>query len=479
MANDSVDAEIAAAGVDVDGTKQKPWAERYWYVIFIIVLFVIAGVLLALGLTGAFTSGPEPTGINPPGAPTNVSAVATGACVEIKFSAPQEDGGGAITSYVAMSEPGGVRSVGNVETQDEVFSLVDGSARWNVDDIVTSSAPEPTFASALFNAGSRFTLLGTTIALRGQPVITNEPLRIRWLNRTVQVGAAGTSVRLSQPESAANALTSLDNTLFVFESGDAPTTTQPLTTATSSTFRIKSADGSGVYLGTGFGTGATTLFYTSQAQASTFTFGDPTIGALVSTQTPPPPRTITYIDVQRTVTIAVPALLTRTLYTFTVAARNSEGNGAFSEQTSNSVVLLAPGAPSGVVAVRATGQTPDGLKDGVRVSFAAPADAGDSPITEYTVRAIVPGVDANTGFAVSAPPEAATVAGNATTAFFRAEEGVAVLDDDGKIVHDANASNPVAGLTSGETYTFAVTATNVRGKGVESSESAPITPTFA
>jgi hypothetical protein len=486
-----LDREIADVGVNPAGESELSSSRaqrRWWTIVLIVVLCVVGIVVLVLGLTGQFEGGGRKatgTGLSEP--PANVSAKVVGKNVDVSFTAPPTpDGGGApVTSFTVLANPGGLRATGGVVPQDEVFVLADGSRRWNVDDVVTSTS-EPSFASTLSSTvGSRFTLrrsASRASGISGTPIKTNDRVRIHWEDRTVRVGSLGEPIALSEP----NAL-DLAADEFVFE-GDVPAAQSILTASSTpaTTFRIKSADGS-VYLGKGLGATATELLYTSQAQASTFTIGEPVVGVVQPTKVPQPPRVLL---AARAVAffdpflpphpITVRGLDKRVPYTFTVASSNSEGLGAFSDVSSNEIVLLTPLAPTGVEAVQI-------VAGRVQVTFVAPVNGGDAIITGYTVRAIVVASTAD-GLPTSAPPSAVAVVGNVTVALFTTEVGNATLVEATdpvtgrtfrKVVGPAVGDpEPVAGLTSGETYAFAVTATNAHGTGAESVQSAPMTPIF-
>ena len=123
-------------------------------------------------------------------------------------------------------------------------------------------------------------------------------------------------------------------------------------------------------------------------------------------------------------------------YQFEVQATNGVGSSAFSAP-SNSVApfaLTIPSAPTGVAALAGDASA--------IVAWSVPASTGNTPITSYTVTALVAGVP--TGIT-------ATVSGASTGAL-------------------------VAGLANGTTYTFTVHATNAVGDSPESLPSSPVTP---
>ncbi len=131
----------------------------------------------------------------------------------------------------------------------------------------------------------------------------------------------------------------------------------------------------------------------------------------------------------------VTGLTNGTTYTFTVAATNSTGYGAESQQ-SNAVTPAPPtvaGAPTGVA-----GAPRDSA---VALTWTAPTSDGGSAITSYR---IVPYIGNTAQTAVTTP--------SASTGF------------------------TVTGLHNGTTYTFTVAANNAVGTGPASDPSAPVTP---
>jgi len=138
-------------------------------------------------------------------------------------------------------------------------------------------------------------------------------------------------------------------------------------------------------------------------------------------------------------TATVTGLTNGVTYQFEVAATNSAGTSVFSA-ASNSVTPFAPTAPSAPASVSATAGN-----ESAQVAWSASTSNGGSPITGYTVTALVSG-----------NPTGITGTACATCT------GASVI-----------------GLTNGVTYTFTVHATNAIGNSAESAQSNAITPAAA
>ena len=131
----------------------------------------------------------------------------------------------------------------------------------------------------------------------------------------------------------------------------------------------------------------------------------------------------------------ITGLVNGVTYQFEVLATNAHGSSPFSAP-SNPVTPQPPtvaGAPTNVLATAGDSFA--------TVSWTPPASDGGSPITSYTVTAFVGGAPAGI---------TAVANGNSATLF---------------------------PLTNGVAYTFSVHATNAVGNGLESAQSAPVTPT--
>lgn len=132
-------------------------------------------------------------------------------------------------------------------------------------------------------------------------------------------------------------------------------------------------------------------------------------------------------------------------YAFEVSASNAAGTSALSAQ-SNIVFppgIVPPPAPTNVQAIAGDTQA--------SVTWTVPNGNGGSPITSYTVTALIGGIPAGISVTVPPPP-----AGSNT----------------GRAL--------VGGLTNGTTYTFTVHASNIAiGTPNESAPSNPVTPSAA
>jgi len=131
--------------------------------------------------------------------------------------------------------------------------------------------------------------------------------------------------------------------------------------------------------------------------------------------------------------IAVNGLEMGETYSFTVRAKNTDGDSDPSE----AATLKIGGAPSKPLAVSATRE--DGKSS---ITFNAPTSDGGSEITKYTVYA---------------------------------QDNV-VPSNGGQAVDGTSSPIEVTGLANGEAYTFTVTATNEFGTSEESSSSAVVVP---
>ncbi len=165
---------------------------------------------------------------------------------------------------------------------------------------------------------------------------------------------------------------------------------------------------------TGTWTGTATITYTYQWQRSDGTFSN--IPSATSST-----YTLVQADVNR-------------LIRCVVTATNGVGNASANSNSTSDINPIAPGAPTSVSAT-VTSDT------SVNVAYTAPTSNGGATITTYT--------------ATSSP-------GNIT----------------GTVSQAGSGTISVTGLTTGTSYTFTVTATNIAGTGNASSPSSSVTPTI-
>ncbi len=114
-----------------------------------IIFLLIGFVFFACSKNETPAPTPPVVVINPPGAPTSVSAVAGNALAIISFSAPASNGGAAITGYTVTSSPGNLTSTG-LQSPITITGLSNGTA-YSFTVIATNSAGIGA-ASALSNA---------------------------------------------------------------------------------------------------------------------------------------------------------------------------------------------------------------------------------------------------------------------------------------------------------------------------------------
>ena len=362
----------------------------------------------------------EATGV--PGAPTNVVAIPGSRAVSVRFSAPLNNGGSAITSYTVTSSPGNLTGTGT-SSPIGVSGLVNGGnytftvTATNAIGTSAASAPSATVTPAA-QPGAPTGV--TAVAGPGQATVTFAP-------PTDTGGVAITSYTVTS-----------SNGGFTATGTGSPITITGLVNGTNYTFTVVATNSAGssgastasvavtpaaapnapVNVGATPGSGQVTLNFLLPANN----------GAVITSYTATSsPGNIT--GTAHSLPVTVTGLTNGTSYTFTVTATNAAGTSAASAASAAVTPRGVPGAPTGVSAVAGPGQA--------TISFTAPANNNGAAVNRYEI--------------ISNP-------GN-VTAFV------------------TSSPYTMTGLTAGTNYTFTVAASNAAGFGPASVASAPVAPT--
>jgi hypothetical protein len=387
-------------------------------------------------------SGPESARSNavqpampaPPGAPRNVAAVAGDARATVTWDTPVSPGSGPITGYTVTASPGPLTmKVGASTTSAVVVGTLNGTGY--------------TFTVHATNAaGDGPESLPSNRVTPAAPVPPGAPTSV-----TATAGDAWAAVTWTAPASQGSSaitgyvVTSSPGGLTVTAGADATgTVVTGLTNGTTFTFTVHATNAAGSGPESSASNAVTplapappgaplgVLAYAGNAQALVmWTAPAAGSGAITGYTVTSSPGGLTTAAGPAATSAVVTGLTNGTPYTFSVRATNAVGDGP-SSSPSNVVIPfmpVPPGAPQGVSAVGGNGKA--------TVTWTAPADPGNSPISSYTVTAS-PG-----GVSVLAAASATSV--------------------------------DVTGLTNGTTYTFTVHATSGAGAGPESSPSNAVT----
>ena len=383
-----------------------------------------------------------------PGIPPGLTAVAGNRRISLRWSAPANDGGSAVTGYVVTPYIRGVAqstiSYASTATAQVVDGLVNGDpytftvrATNSVGQgapsvpstsVIPTTVPDvPTAVSATagaqsasitftapFDEGS--TITGYTVVATDTTIPANGGQACTWMTGPLKCVVTG--------------LTDGDSYTFTVQATNAvgvgaisvpSSPVIPVTVPGAPTLvTVTPADASATVSWTGPSSdgGSPVTGYTVVATDST----TPANGGQTASGFASP--------------ITVTGLTDGDSYTFTVQATSTVGAGAISVPSIPVTPVTVPGAPTLVTVTPANASA--------TVTWTAPSSDGGSPVTGYTVVATDTTTPANGGQAC------AWTTGPLTCT--------------------------VTGLTNGDTYTFSMSATNAAGAGAPSVPSSPVIP---
>ena len=375
---------------------------------------------------------------NPPtvGTPVVISSTQ----INVPFTAPAGNGGSAITSYTAISNPGnrtatlnqagsGVISITGLSTATSyTFSVYATNAIGTSSFAISSSATtnpsipdNPTNITASATSSTRATINFTAPTFNGESAITSYTATSAPGNITgTFLGSGSGSIIVDGLTPATTysftvrATNSVGNSINNLTSNSITT---PASVPTAPTNPVASLDSAApstsaliTYTASSFNGGSAITSYTAISTPGNITGTTSTFG-----------------------TIRVTGLSSSTNYTFQVYATNAIGNSAFSNPSSSITTAAPPSVPGSPTNIVATLQ---GSSVVVAVAFTAPASNGGAAITSYTATSSPGGI---TG----------------TTSTF--------------------GTIQVTGLAASTVYTFTVYATNAVGNGLPSNASNSVT----
>jgi hypothetical protein len=456
--------------------------------------------------------------VAPLGAPTGITATAGNAQATVSWTAPQWDGGTAITGYTVTASSGATVTAATTATSATVTGLANGTSYTFTVTAANSTGTGP--ASATSGAVTPSAPPGaptgvTATAGNGQATVT-------WTAPASTGGGAITSYKVAaSPGTVTATVAGTVTTAAVTGLANGTSYTFTVTAATVGGSGPASAASNAVTPATAPGapTGVTATAGNAQA---TVTWTPPASngGSPVTEYA----VTVYYgasVTAAATATSAtITGLTNGTSYTFTVTAINAAGYSAASA-ASNAVtptgppdtpdftgwtvgngqvtmdwsapndggkpitgytLTMEPGGTTYSAAATATSLTVTGLTDGTSYSFSITAASalGTSPPSDPVgpvIPIMVPG--APTGVAATAASGSATVTWTAPVTEGNEVTGYTVTAAPGGAsvtVPGTATAATLTGLANGTAYTFTVTAIDAAGVGAASAPSAAVTP---
>ena len=422
---------------------------------------------------GAGTSTTAVTPMTLPGEPTAVLATAGSESTLVSWTAPESTGGGTITSYTVTASPGGANCIAFSATSCTVWGLtnytkysftvtaMNAAGRSAASDVSAKVMPIPDLdaptdvavsvsrssatiswtapgAVAELGLAVTYNVVATTYRLSGwtSAIVDGESVAVAVYTVTSRSVCSKSPVMGSTGRSWTSTTCSADDLLngtsYIFS------VTASVDGYTSSTATLATG-----YTPTGVPGRATSVSATSGVASAVVTWGAPSDDGgfpvssyrVLATPTSGCPDGTTCpvrTCISYSTSCAVTRLSAGVAYVFAVYASNSSGSSKASENSDAITIPSAPGAPTAVTASVADGS--------VLVSWNAPLSNGGLPVTSYLVTSS------------SLSPKTCTAVGGTSTANCR-----------------------IAGLTTGQSYTFTVTATNDAGTGTSSTASNAVT----